>query len=95
MKIIKKQNSTLEAVRLSKIGIYEGNRLLISVDGKMPLWLLNNLLFYHDVSGGIGISIGCHRVVNRLDYAVYDGKSVTVLSTEAFRNLYDIIEEDK
>ena len=95
MKIIKKQDTALEAVRLSKIGIYEGNRLLISVDGKMPLWLLDNLSFYHDMTGGIAIAIGNHRVVSRLDYVVYDGNSVTVLSTEAFRNLYDIIEEDK
>ncbi len=95
MKIIKKQDTALEAVRLSKIGIYEGNRLLISVDGKMPKWLLDNLSFYQDMTGGVGIAIGTHRVVSRLDYVVYDGKSVSVLSTEAFRNLYDIIEEDK
>lgn len=95
MKIIKKQDTALEAVRLSKIGIYEGNRLLISVDGKMPKWLLDNLSFYQDMPGEIGISIGTHRVVSRLDYVVYDGKSVTVLSTQDFRNLYDIIEEDK
>lgn len=95
MKIVKKQNSRLQAIRLNKIGIYEGNRLLISVDDKMPLWLLDSLSFYHDMAGGIGISIGSHRIVSKLDYVVYDGKSVTVLNTQAFRNLYDIIEEEK
>lgn len=98
MKIIKKPTSNLEAVRIAKVGVYEHNRLLVSVtDKNIPIWLFGALEFMLLETGNIVVCIK-GKQLHALDYVVKEyGKqpSVTVYSTEEFNKRYSIIEEDK
>lgn len=99
MKIVKKPDSNLEAVRIAKVGIYEHNRLLLSVtDSHIPIWLLGALQFKVTLTGAIVVGINDFQQLHALDYVVKEcGKQQTikVYSTEEFNERYSIIEEDK
>lgn len=99
MKIVKKPDTDLEAVRIAKVGIYEHNRLLLSVTDKhIPAWLLSALQFTVTSKGVIEVRINGFQQLHALDYVVKEygrQQAITVYSTEEFNERYSIIEEDK
>lgn len=96
MKIVRKHDDTLEAVRIAKVGIYERTRLLLSIcDGDMPLWLLNNLNYAVKRDGTIGVVVGSCQPIHALDYVVKDGRNIKVYTTDEFKVRYQIIKEEK